>query len=67
MLLKCVCVNSAADSSHGEGWRPHSALVPFADRPPPRLNVPPEAEEYCCDYCSYVRSKGQGLRTGNKA
>ncbi len=33
MILKCKCFNSTADALHGDGFRPHSALVKFADRP----------------------------------
>ena len=57
MILKCDCVNGNADALHGKGLRPHSALVRLAARP----------REYCCDYCSYVRTKATGLRTGAKS
>ena len=66
MLLKCDCLNSTADTIHGRGWRPHSALVKFCDRPVPKRDIKPENEEYCCDFCSYVRTKAGGLRTGAK-
>jgi len=66
MMLKCDCENTTADSLHGKGVRPHSALVKFADRPEPRRGVKPEQEEYCCDFCSYVRTKAKGLKTGAK-
>lgn len=66
MILKCDCVNSTADTLYGQGRRPHSALVKFCDRPVPRRGVKPEHEEYCCDYCSYVRTKAKGAVTGAK-
>lgn len=66
MLLKCDCENSTADTLHGKGFRPHSALVKFAERPTPKRGVRPEHEEYCCDYCSHVRTRKQGLVTGAK-
>ncbi len=67
MILKCDCFNSTADALHGDGFRPHSALVKFADRPEPRRGVKAEHEEYCCDYCSYVRTRARGLLSGEKA
>jgi hypothetical protein len=66
MILKCDCDNTMADALYGKGFRPHSALAKFADRPTPRPGVKPECEEYCCDYCSYVRTKAKGLVTGKK-
>jgi len=66
MFLKCDCDNSTADTLHGRGLRPHSALVKFRDRPTPRRGTKAEHEEYCCDYCSHVRSKAKGLDTGVK-
>jgi hypothetical protein len=66
MILKCDCINASADALHGKGFRPHSALVKFRDRPKPRRGVKPIREEYCCDYCSYVRTKARGLETGLK-
>jgi len=65
MILKCECVNSSADMLYGKGYRPHSALMTFRDRPG-RQVATPQQEEYCCDYCSYVRTKARGLRTGEK-
>ena len=65
MILKCDCVNSTADSLHGKGLRPHSALVRFRDRPKP-MSAVEAAEEHCCDCCSYVRTKARGLLTGAK-
>ena len=59
MLLKCICENSTADLIHGKGVRPHIKL----QNPNPRL---PDPGEYLCEYCSYVRSKALGLRTGKK-
>jgi len=66
MILKCDCVNSSADALYGNGIRPHSALVKFADRPSPRRGVKSDQEEYCCDFCSYVRTKARGMQTGEK-
>ena len=68
MILKCNCINSTADSLHGNGLRPHSALVKFRDRPGAlqKAGGNPEFEEYCCDYCCYTRSKATGLATGAK-
>ena len=66
MLLKCDCVNTSADVLHGQGYRPHSALVKFRDRPTPKRGVKSEHEEYCCDFCSYVRTRAKGLVTGAK-
>lgn len=67
MILKCDCDNSTADALYGEGFRPHSALVKFRDRPVPRLGVKPEHEDYCCNYCLHTRTKARGLATGAKA
>lgn len=67
MILKCNCDNSTADTLHGKGFRPHSALVKFRDRPGTQPKaVKPSQEEYVCDYCSYVRTKAKGLATGAK-
>lgn len=67
MILKCDCVNSTADTLHGSGLRPHSALVKFADRPgPQRTGVRADQEEHCCDFCCYTRTKAMGLVTGRK-
>lgn len=66
MVLKCNCINSTADSLHGNGWRPHSALVKFHDRPNTKRGVTPENEEYCCDFCCYTRTAKKGRLTGAK-
>ncbi len=66
MILKCDCGNSTADVLHGKGFRPHSALVKFCDRPTPKIGVTPSQEEFCCDYCSYTRTRARGLVTGAK-
>lgn len=66
MILKCNCINSSADSLYGNGLRPHSALVKFAERPTPRTCVSPPNEEYACDYCSYARTKVKGMVSGVK-
>ena len=66
MMLKCNCINSTADTLYGNGFRPHSALVKFGDRPKPIPGVKAEHEEYCCDFCSYTRTKAKGLVTGAK-
>lgn len=66
MILKCNCDNSSADMIYGKGWRPHSALVKFRDRPKPEFGVKPNHEKYCCDYCSYTRTRSKGLLTGAK-
>jgi len=67
MLLKCECVNTSADARYGQDIRPHSALVPFCDRPgsQPRGKVKSQ-QEYCCNLCSYVRTLAVGQKTGAK-
>ncbi len=66
MVLKCDCDNSSADMLYGKGFRPHSALVKYRDRPGPKIIVQSAHEGYCCDYCSYTRTRAQGRVTGAK-
>ena len=41
--------------------------VEVHDRPGKQpVLVTPSQEEYCCGYCSHVRTKAQGLVTGAK-
>ncbi len=65
MILKCDCTNTTADMLHGNGFRSHSALVKAIDRPGPQCDKG-QHDEYCCDYCSYTRTRAQGLVSGIK-
>jgi len=56
MILKCDCDNSTADALYGVGRRPHV-----------QLNGGGPMQEYMCEMCYYVRTKSQGLRTGEKS
>jgi len=59
MLLKCECTNTTADATCGNGWRDHTRLNP-------RKGTQNDPVVWMCVCCGWVRSKNQGLKTGEK-
>jgi len=55
MMLKCECFNTTADTQYGKGKRPH---LKMPQKEGPTL--------WMCSLCYYMRTKSEGLRSGEK-